>query len=122
MHNGFTLLEVLLTVVILAGTIIAITQAFSTATFAAAEAENIELALGVAQAKLEKIHGTTGGIADEPPHRVSAEGFVGGAYSNQDYLIQVATDNNDPERVDVTISWSTKGGNPQITLTTIMAN
>lgn len=122
MKKGFTLLEVLLAVVILAGSIIAIMQAFSAGMFASMEAENVELAFGVAQAKLENIYGTSGGIADEPRHSVSNDGFAGGVYSNQNFQVQVATDNNNPERVDVTVYWSTKGGDTSIKLTTLVAN
>lgn len=122
MNRGFTLLEVLLAVVILTGSIIAIMQAFSAGMFASTEAENIELALGVAQAKLENIYGTSGGIADEPRHSVTDDGFAGGVYSNQNFQVQVATDNNNPERVDVTVYWTTKGGDTSIKLTTLVAN
>lgn len=120
MKNGFTLLEVLLAVVILAGSIIAIMQAFSAGMFAAAEAENIELAIGVAQAKLENIYGTSGGTSNELPHSVSAEGFTGGVYSNQNFQVQVAADTNTPEQVVVTVSWATKGGDASIALATLV--
>jgi len=122
MKKGFTLLEVLLAVVILAGSIIAIMQAFSAGMFASTEAKNIELAFGVAQAKLERIYGTSGGIADEPRHSVTNDGFAGGVYLNQNFQVQVTTDNNHPERVDVTVYWSTKGGDTSIKLTTLVAN
>lgn len=122
MKKGFTLLEVLLAVVILTGSIIAIVQAFSAGLFASMEAENIELALGVAQAKLENIYGISGGIADESRHNVSDDGFAGGVYSNQNFQVQVVTDNNNPEQVDVTVYWTTKGGDSSIKLTTLVAN
>lgn len=122
MKKGFTLLEVLLAVVILAGGIIAIMQAFSAGMFASMEAENVELAFGVAQSKLERIYETSGGIADEPRHSVTNDGFAGGVYSNQNFQVQVATDNNNPERVDVTVYWSTKGGDASIALTTLVMN
>lgn len=121
MKKGFTLLEVLLAVVILAGSIIAIMQAFSAGLFASTEAENIELALGVAQAKLENIYGTSGGITDEF-HSVTNDGFTGGVYSNQNFLVRVATDTNNPQQVDVTVCWTTKGGDTSIKLTTLVAN
>ena len=121
MKKGFTLLEVLLALVILAGSIIAIMQAFSAGMFASTEAENIELAIGVAQAKLENIYGTSGGTSNELSHSVSAEGFTGGVYSNQNFQIQVATDTNNPQRVDVTVYWTTKGGDTSIKLTTLVA-
>ena len=97
-------------------------QAFSAGMFASTDAEDIELATGIAQAKLEKIYGTSGGITDEPRHSVSNDGFAGGVYSNQNFQIQVATDNNNPEQVDATVYWSTKGGDASIKLTTLMAN
>lgn len=121
MKKGFTLLEVLLALVILAGSIIAIMQAFSAGMFASTEAENIELALGVAQAKLERIYGASSGTSNELPHSVSAEGFTGGVYSNHNFQVQVATSNNNPEWVEVIVYWTTKGGDTSIKLTTLVA-
>ena len=122
MNRGFTLLEVLLAIVILSAGTIAIMQAFSAGMFASTEAESFELAFGVAQAKLENIYGTSSGTSNEPRHSVSDEGFTGGVYSNQNFQVQVATDANNPQGVDVTVYWSPNGGDTSIKLTTLVAN
>lgn len=120
MKNGFTLLEVLIAVIILAAGTITLIWAFSTGIFAATDIENGELALGITQAKLENIYGTTGGVPDESRHNVSLDGFVGSIYANKNFQTEVITDNNDPEQVRVNVYWSTKGGETSIALRTLV--
>lgn len=120
--RGFTLLEVLIAVVILAVGMTSLIWAFSAGIFATADIENVELAVGIAQAKLENIYGTTGGVPDESRHNVSSDGFTGGVYSNKSFQSEVVTDNNDPEEVEVNVYWTTKGGETSITLTTLVMN
>jgi hypothetical protein len=61
-------------------------------------------------------------VADEVVHPVSVEGFIGGAYLNRNFQIGVATDDNDPEEVAVSVYWDTKGGQANITLKTLVLN
>lgn len=122
MKKGFSLLEILITVIILTIGVVAISRAFSAGIFASASDENVELALGIAQTKLEDIYGTLGGVANEARHDVSQDGFVGGIYADQDFEVEVQTDDNNPERVDVTVYWDTTSGEANITLTTLVAD
>ena len=122
MKNGFTLLEVLIAVVILTVGMVALIWAFNAGIFATTDIENVELALGAAQAKLENIYGTTGGVPDESRHDVSVDGFVGSIYANKNFQTEVVTDNNDPEKVTVNVYWTTKGGETSITLRTLVVN
>lgn len=121
-NHGFSLLEILITIIILTIGVIAITRAFSAGMFASSGIESVELALGIACAKLEDIYGTTGGVANEVLHDVSSDGFVGDIYQNQNFQVEVVTDDNDPEQVDVNVYWDTKGGQTSVTLTTLVAN
>ena len=120
--KGVTLLELLITTIVLAVGMTAIMQALSMSIFASAASENVELALGIAQAKLENIYGTTGGVSDEALHSVSAEGFSGGVYANRNFQLGVKTDDSDPEAVAVSVCWDTKGGQANITLKTLVVN
>ena len=121
-RNGFTLLEVLIATIILTVGVAAIIWAFSAGMYATTDVENVELALGIAQTKLENIYGTTGGVTNEVLHNVSSDGFVGDIYQNQNFQVEVVTDDNDPEQVDVNVYWDTKGGQASIALTTLVAN
>ena len=121
-RGGFSLLEILLTLIILSAGVIGLSRAFSTGIFASTDVEYTELALGIAQAKLENIYGTAGGVSDEAMHSVDSEDFVGEIYQNRNFQIGVATDENDPEQVDVTVYWDVKGSQASITLTTLMAD
>lgn len=112
--QGFTLIEILITLVIIVGGLLAITRAFSIGIFASSDVENVEVALNIAQKTLEGIYGTTGGVNDVDPPQADAD--------FSDFTVGVQTDDNNPERVDVSVYWDTKGGQVNITLTTLVAN
>lgn len=120
--RGFTLLEVLIATVIFTVCMVTLIWAFNAGVFAAAAIENVELAVGIAQAKLENIYGTTGGVPDESRHDVSLDGFTGSIYSNKNFQTEVVTDDNDPEQVKVNVYWDTKGGETSIALRTLVVN
>ena len=96
--------------------------AFSVGMFASTETEDVELALGIAQAKLEAIYGATGGVADEVLHDVANDGFIGDIYTDKNFQVKVETDDDNPEQVDVTVYWDTKGGQTSITITTLVTD
>lgn len=122
MTRGFSLLEILLAIVLLTIGVIAISQAFNAGLFAATDVENTELALGIAQAKLESFYGATGGVADESRHDVDQDGFIGGIYEDKNFQLEVQTDDNNPEEVDVVVYWDAKGDEVSITLTTYITD
>lgn len=113
--RGFTLLEVLIAVVILTVGIAALTWAFSAGMFATTDVENVDLALNIAQAKMEEIKNTAfASIADSGP-------TADPDFSDFNVTVDAAT-GNDPMQVDVTVSWNVKGGSTSIVLTTLVAD
>lgn len=102
-------------VILLTVGVIAITGAFSSGIYAAADSENTALALNIAQAQMEQIKNTpfaslasSGPTADAVFPRFSVTVNVGAG--------------PDPKQVDVTVSWSVKGGQANVALTTLVAN
>lgn len=118
--SGFTLLEILIATVILTVGVVAIVWTFSTGMFASSETEDIELALGIAQAKLEAVYGQSGGVTDDSRHPVDTDGFIDPVYQNQNFEVERVTDANNPQQVDVNVYWDTKNGSASITLTTLV--
>ena len=124
--KGFTLLEMLLAILLLTIGIVAVAQAFSAGmysstnagTFIASDAESVDLALNIAQAKMEEIMNTSfAGIAAVPKAAVS--GF--GSYS-QKVDVTLAGNGTDLKKVDVTVYWTTRNGDTNISLSTYVAN
>lgn len=113
--KGFTLLEVLITVIILTVGIVAILWAFSAGMYATTDIENVDLALNIAQAKMEEIKNTPfANLQDSGP----------GAdpnFANFNVTVNVAEGQN-PMQADVTVAWQVKGGQTSISLTTLITN
>lgn len=113
--RGFTILEVLVTIVLLASGVIAIAWAFSTGMFAATDIENTDLAINIAQAKMEDVKNTPfGSLADSGP-------TPDPNFTNFNVAVNVA-ENTNPMQVDVTVTWQVKNQDVSITLTTLVAN
>ena len=113
--RGFTLLEILITIIILTVGVIALTGAFSSGISAATDVENVDMALNIAQAKMEEIKDTAfASLADSGP-------TADANFSNFNVTVDVAEGDN-PMQVDVTVAWNVKGGQTGITLTTLVAN
>jgi type II secretion system protein I len=113
--NGFTLLEVLIATIILSVGIVALMWAFSSGIYATGDIENVDLALNIAQAKIEQIKNTPfASLADSGPTADSD-------FSNFNVAVNVAEGQN-PMQVDVTVAWQVKGGQTSVTLTTLIAD
>ncbi len=114
-RNGFSLLELMTALLIFTAGVIAIIWAFSAGMSAVSDIENIDLALNIAQAKMEEIKNTPfANLTDSGPAADSR-------FSNFNTAVNIAEGQN-PMRVDVTVAWNVKGGSTNITLTTLAAS
>lgn len=122
MKKGFTLIEVLIALIILVIGVVAIVGAFSKGMLSSSDVENMDLALNIAQGKLEEIKDsgyanlTTSGPTVDPN------------FSNFDVIVALGP-TADPRRVDVTVEWETQSGvtkgqipSVSIVLTTLIAD
>lgn len=113
--DGFSLLEIMLALLIFTAGVIAITWAFSAGMSATSDIENIDLALNIAQAKMEGIRNTPfANITDSGP-------AADPSFSNFNTAVNVGEGQN-PMPVDVTVVWNVKGGQANVTLTTLVAS
>jgi len=113
--KGFTLLEILITIIIFTVGVIALTGAFTSGISAATDVENVDMALNIAQAKMEEIKDTAfASLADSGP-------TIDANFSNFNVTVDVAEGNN-PMQVDATVAWNVKGGQSSITLTTLVVD
>ena len=113
--RGFTLVEILITVVLLTGGVIAIATVFNQVLLASDDSENVNLALRIANAKMEEVKDTAfASLADSGP-------TTDATFSDFDVTVNVA-EGTDPMQVDVTVDWDTQGGETSIVLTTLVAD
>ena len=125
--KGFTLLEILITIIILTISVIALTSAFSSGLFSSTDVENVDLALNIAQAKMEEIKNTAfASLADSGP--AAADTDPNSPLSRFDVTVDVGVP-ADPRQVDVIVEWEAQSGvkhgqipSVSITLTTQMAD
>lgn len=113
--KGFTLLEILLTLIILMVGVLSITMAFTRGVFVSSDLENVELALNIASAKMEEIKDTDfADLADSGP-------AADPDFPNFNLSVDVAQGQN-PRQVDVTVDWLLKGDKSSVVLTTLVAD
>lgn len=113
--KGFTLLEVLIATVIFTVGVIVLIWALNSGIYAVSDIENVDLALNIAQGKMEEIKNTAfAGLSDSGPATdVNFPVFT--------TTVNVAEAQN-PMQVDVTVNWDVKGGQTGFTLTTLIAD
>ena len=117
--RGFTLVEILITIVIFAITIGAVTRAFNAGARASSETEKINLAIKIAQTKMEEIQFTVKESGVDSLVSVDSEPDV--EFSNFNVTIDAAEGQN-PKTVTVTVAWQAAGGQADTALTTMVAD
>ena len=114
--NGFTLLEVLLAILLLSIGATALIWALNAGLFASLDADNVDLALNIAQAKMEEVKNTSySSIAS------AAKAAVPGVNGFQQ-SVNVIVIYTDLKQVDVTVYWSPQGVETNVSLSTYVAN
>lgn len=118
MKRGFTLLEVLITLVVITGGMMALLMAFSLVTGASRGAEEEEIAVNIAGAKMEELYNTRyADLADSTSDSGDMFSDLAG------YTVRVTTTKpEDPAKVTVTVSWPAKGGTASVELVTLKAD
>ncbi len=100
--------------VILSLGILVLSQAFSMGMLASRDVENVDLALNIAQAKMEEIRNTSfSNIGSSGPTNDSN-------FSN--FTTTITVTGTDPKQVGVTVAWNVQGGSTSVALTTLIAN
>ena len=113
--GGFSLIEVLLATVIVSGGVIAVAQGFASGLLAYNDTQDTELALNIAQAKMEEIRNTPfAALVDSGP-------AADPNFSNFRVTVNTA-EGQDPMQVEVSVSWDVKGGESNLVLTTLVTN
>ncbi|MFH2137507.1 MAG: type II secretion system protein [Candidatus Omnitrophota bacterium] len=114
--NGFTLVEMLVTITILVTGVVVTLQMMSIGMFSSTVSENEIIALRLAQEKMEEI---------KDADYVGINGFslsrtnLGGDFADFDRAVTVS---GDPKQVDVTVYWDAKGQEQNIVLTTLCSD
>ena len=116
LEKGFTLLEILITIMVLGIGVFAIFEAFSTGVLSSTEVVNTDLALNLAQAKMEELRNTDfASLASNGP---TAD------LNFPNFNTTVSVTGTDPKTVGVTVAWNEKGPatSASVALTTLRAN
>lgn len=114
--KGFTLLEVLIAIVIFTVGIVTIVGLFSTGLVGSTDAENTTIAMNLAQRRMEEIRNLDfdTGIVNENKAEVSG-------FSGFQRKVAVTEPQTDLKQVTVTVYWTSKGGEPNVSLVTYVS-
>lgn len=116
-RQGFTLLEMLVTIVLLTAGIVTLLRMAGMGMFADVNAQNAATALYLAQEKMEEIKDASSysGIDSF----ASARAALSGDFAAFDREVTVS---GDPKQVDVTVYWTVKGQDQSVDLVTLFAD
>jgi prepilin-type N-terminal cleavage/methylation domain-containing protein len=116
--KGFTLLEMMISVVCLVVGISTTLQVLGMSLAADAAIENKIIALSLARQKLEESKNSSSYANIDL--LVSARASLGGDFSDFDREVVVGV--SDPKQVTVTVYWTAKGGEQDLTLATLLTD
>jgi prepilin-type N-terminal cleavage/methylation domain-containing protein len=118
-RRGFTLVELMVSMVLLVGSVSAATFVFGRGIYATTDTELLGQGTALAQERMENLRGTAfASIASEAKAAVS--GWTG--FSRQVAVSQPAGTNTDFKQVVVTTYWDTPAGEVSTSLTSYVAN
>lgn len=118
MKRGFTLAEVLVTLVIVAGGVVALLFAFSLTLAASSGVEGQNTAVEIASAVMEEVSRTSYANLQDFT-KTSQEIFS----ALTGYSVAVTTTKpNNPAQVNVAVTWPVKGGTAKVELVTLAAD
>ena len=117
--QGFTLVEVILSVALLLGGIAAATFVFGRGIFATVDSEAGQQGMALAQERLEQLRGNSfASIVNEA--RAAVAGWTG--FFRQVAVTQPAGTDTDFKQVVVTVDWTTTAGQNSTSLTSYVCN
>lgn len=114
MKKGFTLLEMLVTIVLLTAGIVSILRMMSMGMFADTDAENATIALYLAQEKMEEIKDASSYANIDT--FAEAQTALTGDYADFDREVTVS---GGPKQVNVIVYWTTKGDELNVDLVSL---
>ena len=117
MNRGFTLLEMLVTIVLLTAGIVAILQMMSRTLYADSAVEHYTIAYYLAQERMEQIKDASS-YANIDSY-AQARTDLTGDYAAYDREVTVS---GDPKQVNVIIYWSEGGQDQSVDLVTLLAD
>jgi prepilin-type N-terminal cleavage/methylation domain-containing protein len=118
-NRGFSLLEVMISLSIVAAGTVATTELFHRARVGGTDAESALIATLLAQRRLEELRNSTyASIASESAAAVSSPS----GYSRFTRSVTVTTPETDLKLIVVTVSWPAPGGTPSVSLQTYRSN
>lgn len=121
MKKGFTLLEMLVTIVLLTVGITSILQMAAIAIFADTNLENVTIARYLAQETMEEIKGAAS-YSDIDNFILTRSSLTG--VGNKDFVDfdREVTVSGDPKQVNVTVYWTVKGQDQSVELVTLFTD
>lgn len=116
LRRGFTLLEILVTVVIISVGIVAVTRAFNKGLEAYNDIENVDLALNIARARMETVKISAFDDLEDMPAASDSN------FPDFTVAAEVSDKTEHLKEVKVIVAWAAPGGSANVSLTTFVAD
>lgn len=118
--RGFTILEVLITTLLVGVSIFALMETFNRGVFGFGDVENYSLALSLTQRKLEQIKGSSFAnvsIINFPAAKTQVSDFT-----KFDQQVTITSAHADLKQIDVVTYWTVPNGETSVSLSTYVVN